>query len=278
MEHIRQGMSIDLKIYSREMDRLFSDFKKEHDVLLEALYNDIESDLDVLSRKKKQLLYRDDYGNVVADAWVKELKSYVSSVWEVENQGLFSNKKMEFLSLAYKQTIQVSGLSKKDREDLASKFEMDANSLSVPLFDRPMYECVWLIVDAHEAAQVKDGSRDAQSETVTGTEYEIECERKLSSLGWNVVRRGGSGDQGVDLVGEINGERVVFQCKYYSSPVGNAAVQEVIAGMRYEGVGTGVVLTNSSFTIAAKQLANVADVVLLHHDDLEGFTQLILGQ
>ncbi|MDH4866031.1 restriction endonuclease [Alcaligenes nematophilus] len=265
-------MSIEVRIYSREMDKMFSDFDKEHENIFLVILDFINKDVDVLVRKKRQALYKNDYGNYVVDKWIKELNEYVSSVLGFSDNNVFLEKKNLFLRFVYDKTVAVSGLSIEDKFELKTKFEKKSNDLFVPLFDRSLSDFVWLVVDNYE----NKSNPDIGFEPVLGgVEYELECEKRLVELGWSVVRRGGSGDQGVDLIGEFNGEKVVFQCKFYSTPVGNAAVQEVIAGMKYEGVNTGVVLTNSSFTIPARRLANVSDVVLLHHDDLANFTKFL---
>ena len=48
-------------------------------------------------------------------------------------------------------------------------------------------------------------------------------------LDWETFVTPQSGDQGADLIIEKYGLKFVVQCKFYSNPVGNKAVQEVIA-------------------------------------------------
>ena len=71
-----------------------------------------------------------------------------------------------------------------------------------------------------------------------------------------------SGDQGVDVIAERDGIKIGIQAKCYSEPVGNAAVQEVIAGISYYKLDKGFVVTNSTFTTAAKRLAEETHVIL----------------
>ncbi len=98
---------------------------------------------------------------------------------------------------------------------------------------------------------------------MTGQEYEERCARRLRRCGFDrVTLTGGSGDQGVDILARHKGERYAIQCKYYSRPVGNHAVQEAFAGARYYGCDHGVVLTNSTFTPAAVELADSTGVLL----------------
>ena len=97
-----------------------------------------------------------------------------------------------------------------------------------------------------------------------GHEYEHLCAKYLSCIGYTHVHvTQGSGDQGVDVVATRNGEQVAFQCKLWAKPVSNKAVQEVYAGMRLYGCTKAAVITNSSFTPGAEELARANDVVLL---------------
>lgn len=74
-----------------------------------------------------------------------------------------------------------------------------------------------------------------------------------------------SGDYGVDLV--LNGE-IAVQVKFYGTPVGPAAVQEVVAGSRYYKCNQAWVVTNSSYTPAAVALAAANDVRLIDGNEL----------
>jgi restriction system protein len=96
-------------------------------------------------------------------------------------------------------------------------------------------------------------------------QYEALVADLLRDFGWATRLTKGSGDQGIDVIAEMRGKKVVIQCKLYSSTVGNAAVQEAIAGMRFEDANFAAVVSNSTFTQSAKQLATKTGVLLLHH-------------
>ena len=61
----------------------------------------------------------------------------------------------------------------------------------------------------------------AQTMRSTAGEY-------FKEAGWNVEQTQASNDQGVDLIARIEDLKVCVQCKRYSNPVGNKAVQEVV--------------------------------------------------
>ena len=103
-----------------------------------------------------------------------------------------------------------------------------------------------------------------------GHEFEYFCAEILSHNGFsNVQVTPGSGDQGVDILAEKDGVKYAFQCKNYSSSLGNTPIQEVSAGKMFYGCHVGVVITNSTFTPGAIQLAKVTGVLLWGRNKLE---------
>jgi HJR/Mrr/RecB family endonuclease len=106
------------------------------------------------------------------------------------------------------------------------------------------------------------------SDAKTPAEFETFCAEELRRAGWNAQVTQQSRDQGVDVVAEKAGMRVVLQCKFYSRPVGNKSVQEVAAARAHEQAHYGVVVTNNGYTPAAEQLAATNRILLLHYRDL----------
>lgn len=106
-------------------------------------------------------------------------------------------------------------------------------------------------------------------------EYEKNIADKLKELDFNTQVTKASGDQGVDVLADKNEISFAIQCKMYSSPVGNKAVQEVVAGREYYHCNYGVVVTNTSFTKSARQLANTNNVILLNDNELENLLEYI---
>ena len=92
-------------------------------------------------------------------------------------------------------------------------------------------------------------------------------ERRVAALfraqGYAVQHVGRSGDFGADLVLRRGGEVVVAQCKRYGRPVGVAAVQQVVAARSMYGARGAIVVTNATFTEAAKRLAAANGVRLM---------------
>lgn len=91
---------------------------------------------------------------------------------------------------------------------------------------------------------------------MTGYEYEKKCAELLKARGFTDVRvTPGSGDQGIDVLAKKNDKKYGVQCKYYEGTVGNKAVQEAFAGASFYDCDVAMVITNSSFTKAAEEMA-----------------------
>ncbi|HLH07890.1 MAG TPA: restriction endonuclease [Terriglobales bacterium] len=108
------------------------------------------------------------------------------------------------------------------------------------------------------------------SEEMSPSEFEAFCAEELRRNGWQARVTLQSRDQGVDVIAEKNGIRVVLQCKLYSSPVGNHAVQEAAAARAHEQAHFGIVVSNHRYTEPAQQLAATNGILLLHYRDLPG--------
>ena len=102
------------------------------------------------------------------------------------------------------------------------------------------------------------------------SDYEHFVASELRRFEWAAKVSGKAGDQGVDVLATKGRLRLVVQCKLYSKPVGNAAVQEAIAGRGWETATHAIVVSNAAFTKSAQQLAATQGILLLHHDQLSG--------
>jgi restriction system protein len=103
---------------------------------------------------------------------------------------------------------------------------------------------------------------------MSGTEFEEFVAAQLRIAGYSVTPTASTGDYGVDLIAKKDGARMAVQCKRLAKAVGVAAVQQVVAGALHHGCNRTVVVTNQTFTKAARRLAST------HHCRLVGRTQL----
>lgn len=101
------------------------------------------------------------------------------------------------------------------------------------------------------------------SPDMDGFKFEEYTATLLRNNGYtDVVTTQKSRDFGADVTATYNGVRYVFQCKYYTVPVGIAAVQEIRSAKDFYSAHVAVVVTNSVFTKAAKILADEIGVIL----------------
>lgn len=110
---------------------------------------------------------------------------------------------------------------------------------------------------------------------MTPAGFEAFCSETLRAYGWQVWLTPLSRDQGVNIIADKNGVRVALQCKLYSNPVGNKAVQEIVAGRAHQQAHYGAVVTNGTYTASARELAATNGVWLLHHTDLPQLEQIV---
>lgn len=101
-----------------------------------------------------------------------------------------------------------------------------------------------------------------------GISFEKFLESLFARLGYESEATQASGDYGVDVLIRKKGRRIAVQAKHYSSPVGIGAVQEVHAGVKHYEADEGWVITNSSFTRAAHELAASTGVRLMDGEAL----------
>lgn len=101
---------------------------------------------------------------------------------------------------------------------------------------------------------------------MSGDEFEDCVCRLFKRMGYSARVTQHSGDQGVDVIAEKGTAKLAIQAKCYGSAVGNSAVQEAVAGMAYYGCNKAMVVSNSTFTKGASELARANGVVLWGRD------------
>lgn len=118
-----------------------------------------------------------------------------------------------------------------------------------------------------------------------GREFEYFCADLLAKNGFsNVEVTPRSGDQGVDILAEKEEVKYAIQCKNFISKLDNTPVQEVNAGRQFYKCDIAIVLTNSTFTPGARELASAIGVRLWDRAKLQELMdnahkeQLLLNQ
>lgn len=119
-----------------------------------------------------------------------------------------------------------------------------------------------------EHRQQNLGSEAKFERVRNGLEFELFCADELRRGGWRVTATGASRDQGADLIAERGKERLIVQCKFLNRPVGNYAVQEVVAACSHHLGNRALVVSNQRFTASAAELAATNGVELCHWSEL----------
>ncbi|MCW1876256.1 restriction endonuclease [Erwinia sp. INIA-01] len=163
----------------------------------------------------------------------------------------------------------------------AKEKEYYINKLDYVAYSTPFYNGLYpreqrrLLDDIVEEYMASHDEESVYSEEMSPIEYEHHCADLLWQQGWDTRVTQGSGDQGVDVLAVKYGIQLALQCKKYASPVGNKAVQEIIAGKGFYGADVGLVVSNNTYTLSARQLALSHSIILLHHEDLANIDELL---
>ena len=103
-----------------------------------------------------------------------------------------------------------------------------------------------------------------------GLEFEKCFASILKGIGFsNIEVTSGSKDFGIDVLAKKDDLFFGFQCKLYSSPVGNEAIQQAYSGKQHYNCNVVIVVTNNYFTQQAQEQARELQVILWDRDNLE---------
>ena len=249
-----QQSSLPTYVSDTEMEAAFELAIQMHNNILKRL---VREHSGVLRRKIKQRLRRDDYGNEIGfDEAANEVSYFLSHVAGVDDEYREARERCI--------NIKINALMfGRNREN----YDIDRLTADIQeKFDDELVGYVYILATKDD----EDGSANTiDIESMSGGDFECYCEERLTVLGWSVCRKGGTGDQGVDLLASKDGTVVAIQCKRYASTVGNHAIQEVEAGRQFEDAHFAAVISNSSFSKSAVVLAFKLNVALLHVSELE---------
>ena len=223
-----------------------------------------------LAQEKKKYTTQDAYGVIDLSEWHGKGIAYFEEK-VLSTDPIFEIEGIDFYEAAY-----AFDISKESEFVTNGEPSMDFNENVAEEYDHGYYQEHWLsfcteLID-QEIAGIEGNSKNEPAisvESMSGIEYEEYCKSLLEATGWAVSGTATTGDQGVDLIATMGEIRACIQCKRYSSPVGNSAVQEVSAGKLHWNGTHAVVVTNAGFTRAAQQLAYSTSVLLMSHEELE---------
>lgn len=129
--------------------------------------------------------------------------------------------------------------------------------------------------DAHRRRDLRLAKSGLRAiDRMSGTEFEEFVAAQLRVAGYSVTPTASTGDYGVDLIARKDGARMAVQCKRLAKAVGVAAVQQVVAGALHHGCNRTVVVTNQTFTKAARQLAGTHHCRLVGRSQVQSWTRM----
>lgn len=105
-------------------------------------------------------------------------------------------------------------------------------------------------------------------DSMDGSQFEHYIAGLLRKQGYCNVMFTEKYDYGVDIVAEKEGVRWGVQVKRYNQMVKADAVRQVVTGLRLYECDRGMVITNSTFSRVARELAIGNDCVLIDRDGL----------
>lgn len=214
------------------------------------------------------LLIFTEYKAMLANSWELEYGQYFS---DVDNKSAIELT-MDFLNI---------DMINHERSDISCKFVCYLMQKNKLLENNNIIQCLINYSDIYNAVKEHIDlqrfsdrlKQDKKSESnpiltiddidlMTGQEFEELVSELFERMGYKTEITKASGDQGIDVLATKGNIKLGIQAKCYSGSVGNAAIQEAVAGKAYYNLDKVLVLTNSTFTASAIELAQVNNVVL----------------
>ncbi len=96
-----------------------------------------------------------------------------------------------------------------------------------------------------------------------GLEFENQIKEWLVRCGYGPVKKTEYFDQGVDLIAAKKGSVIGVQVKRSAKPVGVSAIRAAVTGLKSYGCNQAMVVTNSTFTRSAINLAELNNCQLI---------------
>ncbi|WP_339218926.1 restriction endonuclease [Paenibacillus sp. FSL H8-0332] len=147
------------------------------------------------------------------------------------------------------------------------EFNRESNDIirTLALIDRMDKEAE----EARERIRVRNASGINEIDKMSGIQFEQRLAAYFIHKGFKVKTTATSGDHGADLIIEMGRRRIAVQAKRYGKQsVGNKAIQEAIAGRIMYDCNEAWVITTSTFTKSAIELADKAEVRLIDRAEL----------
>ena len=258
-----------------------------------------------LRKEREDKLNKEKQEKIEQEVHTEECIKHKSSIPK-ELKRIFKTKSNLIIN-AYRKRVTEDSFGRKNYKkfltELESFLEEESNSLNLlnRLFDDPkyrplnyvflvteesikLYETYWQEyedfdlddgvvfknpIDYIEKMIEKSDSEINYDPDMDPFEYEHYCSSIFKNNGWDSKATQGSSDQGVDVIAKKDDIKLVAQCKKFTKAVGNKAVQEIVAGIKYYQADMGIVIAPNGFTKSAEKLAAANKIKLIHHSQIK---------
>lgn len=235
-------------------DLLVKERIQENKSLIEFLINE---NIKVLKNKQERLIYIDEYGDHVFEDWHIERDKFIKKKLVTFRLKCTIDAQKNFDSL-YSDKILDSDARKIIHEDI----ELNVfRQLQVITDDLVFDEINNSIID-------KIYNKESLKDPIL---FEKAVAKNFRDYDWKTKDTKRTGDQGADVIAIKDEITCIVQCKLYSKPIGNKAVQEVYSAKQFYNGNIALVVSNESYTKSARQLAGSNNVVLLHYRELSDY-------
>lgn len=208
----------------------------------------IDSHMQTLSSKKSRMIYIDEYGDDNSKRWETELQRY------------YKEKIVNSLDAAIEEAPESIFHEFSDTRVDFFHWTM----LQKTFVDDAIIKSIDLYISLSDSNQEK-----TEQPRMTGIEYEIHIANIINNeTKWSAEVTKSSGDQGADLVLSKGPLTAIIQTKYYSSKVGNNAIQEAYSAKKFYNSDLAFVVSNAEFTNSAKELAEKTGVKIVSEKEL----------
>jgi HJR/Mrr/RecB family endonuclease len=197
-----------------------------------------------------------------------------------------SRRKRSFFNVYKNLARGIFGLSKKETLTSTNYLILAITSIGLILVGRGIVQnlsmflilvaCIFCGIVAWRRYKAKNDWHNicaidlATIDRMTGHEFERYIGKLLAQQGYRSQVTKGSGDNGVDIIAELNGVRWAVQCKRQVNNVSPDAIRDVVAATQSTlfNCSRSMVVTNNYFSKAAIQYAKSTDCVLIDRNDL----------
>lgn len=180
--------------------------------------------LSTLYIKQQQLIYTDDYGDLIESDWEKEKERFIKNKMNLLLDTIINSAINEFDN-----TVSLEDYKKSFRNDIYKYIKDD-------IIGEISYMIEIALIDYKYESLIKEIDEEFSTIEYNLTDpilFEKSVANNFTSLGWKTRETKKTGDQGADVIAEKDDINIIVQCKLYSRPIGNKAVQEVVAAQNF---------------------------------------------